>query len=69
MGLQIQVLKVSTSREIDAVFEGFVRERPDALLAPISAFLTDRRVQLALQAAIRRIPATYALREFVEAAD
>ena len=67
MGLQIQVFKVSTSREIDAVFEGFVRERPDALLRPISAFLMDRRVQLALQAAICRVPATYALREFVEA--
>jgi len=63
----MQVFKVSTSREIDAVFEGFVRERPDALLAPISAFLMDRRVQLALQAAICRVPATYALREFVEA--
>ena len=58
MGLQMQVFKVSTSREIDAVFEGFVRERPDALLAPISAFLMDRRVQLALQAAICRVPAT-----------
>jgi putative ABC transport system substrate-binding protein len=67
MGLQMQVFKVSTSREIDAVFEGFVRERPDALLAPISAFLMDRRVPLALQAAICRVPATYALREFVEA--
>ena len=67
MGLQMQVFKVSTSREIDAVFEGFVRERPDALLAPISAFLMDRRVQLAHQAAICRVPATYALREFVEA--
>jgi putative ABC transport system substrate-binding protein len=67
MGLQIQVFNVGTSREIDAVFEGFVRERPDALFAPISAFLIDRRVQLALQAAIYRVPATYALREFVEA--
>ena len=67
MGLQMQIFKVSTSREIDAVFEGFVRERPDALLAPISAFLMDRRVQLALQAAICRVPATYPLREFVEA--
>jgi len=31
MGLQIQVFKASTSREIDAIFAGFVRERPDAL--------------------------------------
>jgi ABC-type uncharacterized transport system substrate-binding protein len=66
-GLQIQVLNVSSSREIDAVFEGFVRERPDALFAPVSSFLVDRRVQLALQAAIYRVPATYPLREFAEA--
>jgi putative tryptophan/tyrosine transport system substrate-binding protein len=31
MGLQIMVLKSSTSREIDAAFDTFVRERPDAL--------------------------------------
>jgi putative ABC transport system substrate-binding protein len=66
-GLQIQVLKVSTPHEIDAAFEGFVRERPDALFAPVSSFLMDRRVQLALQAAIYRVPATYPLREFAEA--
>ena len=33
MGLQIMVLKTSTSREIDAAFDTFVRERPDALLS------------------------------------
>jgi putative ABC transport system substrate-binding protein len=31
MGLQIQVLNASTSREIDAAFTTVVRERPDAL--------------------------------------
>ena len=31
MGLQIQVLNAGTSREIDAAFATFVRERPDAL--------------------------------------
>jgi putative ABC transport system substrate-binding protein len=66
-GLQIQVLNVSTPQEIDAVFEGFERERPDALFAPVSSFLVDRRVQLALQTAIYKLPATYPLREFAEA--
>jgi putative ABC transport system substrate-binding protein len=65
--LQIHVFSVSSPRDIDAVFEGFVRERPDALFAPVSSFLVDRRVQLAIQAAIYRIPATYPLREFAEA--
>src|SRR6478609_5282792 len=31
MGLQLQVLKAGTSREIDVAFATFVRERPDAL--------------------------------------
>ena len=39
MGLQIHVLKASTSREIDAAFATFVRERPDALFVGNDAFL------------------------------
>ena len=38
MGLQIQVLNASTSREIDAAFATFVRERPDALLSASTPF-------------------------------
>ena len=67
MGLQIKVHAVKTGGDIDAVFAGFGGERPDAVLAAISAFLVDRRVQLALQAMLHRLPATYALREFAEA--
>jgi ABC-type uncharacterized transport system substrate-binding protein len=66
MGLQIQVLSAGTSREIDAAFASFVRERPDALFAATSAFFADRRIQLALQAMLHRIPATYPFREFAE---
>jgi putative ABC transport system substrate-binding protein len=67
MGLQIQVLNASTSREIDAAFAGFAHDRPDALFVATSAFFADRRVQLALQAMLHRIPATYPFRDFVEA--
>jgi putative tryptophan/tyrosine transport system substrate-binding protein len=66
LGLQIQVHNASTSREIDAVFESFVRDRPDALFVPTSAFFADRRVQLALQAMLHRIPVIYPFREFPE---
>ena len=38
MGLQIQVLNASTSREIDAAFATFARERPDALFVGPDAF-------------------------------
>jgi putative ABC transport system substrate-binding protein len=56
MGLQIQVLNASTSSEIDAVFESFVRARPDALFPALSAFFVDLRVQLALQVMLHRLP-------------
>ena len=46
IGLQIQVLNASTSREIDAAFATFVRERPDALFVGDDPFFTSRRVQL-----------------------
>jgi putative tryptophan/tyrosine transport system substrate-binding protein len=67
MGLQIQVLSTSTSREIDAAFATFVRERPDTLFVGADSFLNSRRVQLALLAAFHRVPATFASREYAEA--
>jgi putative ABC transport system substrate-binding protein len=67
MGLQIQVLNASTSREINASFASFVRERPDALFVGADPFFTSRRVQLINLATRHAVPATYALREFAEA--
>jgi putative ABC transport system substrate-binding protein len=67
LGLQIQVHNASTSHDIDAVFETFVRERPAALFVAIAAFFVDRRVQLALQAMIHKVPVTYPVRDFAEA--
>jgi putative ABC transport system substrate-binding protein len=67
MGLQIQVARADTGREIDAVFATFVRERPDALFVSGDAFYTSRRVQLAISAARLALPATYAQREYSEA--
>jgi ABC-type uncharacterized transport system substrate-binding protein len=67
LGLQIQVVNVSTIREVDAAFATFVRERPDALFVGGDPFLSDRRVQLAQLAAFHRLPATFTLREYVEA--
>jgi putative ABC transport system substrate-binding protein len=67
MGLQLQVLNASTSREIDAAFATLVRERPDALFVPPSPFFTDRRVQLTQLAARHAIPATYSGRHYAHA--
>jgi len=66
-GLQIQVLNVQTSPEINAAFATFMHERPDALFVGPSAFFASRRVQLALLTALHRVPAIYPLRQFAEA--
>ena len=60
MGLQIQVLNASTSREIDAAFATFVRERPDALFVSTDTFFTSRRVQLVTLATRHAIPTGFA---------
>jgi ABC-type uncharacterized transport system substrate-binding protein len=67
MGLQIQVLRARTNRDIDAVFASFADARPDALFVGPGPFLIDRRIQLALLAAIHRLPAIYSVRENAEA--
>jgi ABC-type uncharacterized transport system substrate-binding protein len=66
MGLQVQVVNADTSREIDAAFATFGRERPDALFVIGGPFLLSRRVQLALLAARHAIPASYGSREYAE---
>ena len=66
LGLQIQFFKVGTIREIDAAFGTFAHERPDALFVVGDPFLAGRRVQLVQLAAFHRLPATYALRDYVE---
>ena len=52
MGLQMQVVRASTSREIDAAFGTIVRERPDALFVGGDALFNSRRLQFALLAAL-----------------
>jgi len=66
IGLQIQVLNASTSREIEAAFATLVRDRADALFVAPDGFFGSRRVQFATLAAHHRVPAAYPLREFVE---
>jgi len=65
-GLQIQLLNAGTSREIDAAFATFVRERPDALFVSGEPLFTSRRVQMILLAARHAVPAIYAGRQFPE---
>jgi putative ABC transport system substrate-binding protein len=66
MGLRIQVLNASTSREINAAFATLVRERPDALFVGGDPFFQVRRAQLVNLASRHALPATYSQRDFPE---
>jgi putative tryptophan/tyrosine transport system substrate-binding protein len=67
IGLQIQILNASTSREIEVAFATLVRDRIDALYVAPDTFFISRRVQFATLAARHGIPAAYSTREEVEA--
>jgi putative tryptophan/tyrosine transport system substrate-binding protein len=67
IGLQIPVLNASTSREINAAFATFVRERPDALFVGGDPFFSSRRVQLVHLATLHKVPAIFSNRDYVEA--
>jgi len=67
LGLQIQILNASTSREIEASFATLVRDRADALFVAPDGFFSSRRVQFATLTARHVIPAAYSNREYVEA--
>jgi putative ABC transport system substrate-binding protein len=59
MGLQMRVVHAGTRQEIDAAFEAFAHERPDALFVGLDPFLNSRLGQLAQLATHHRIPAGY----------
>jgi len=66
IGLQIQIFNAGTSREIDATFATFVRERPDVLFVGGDPFFNSRRVQLTHLTSRHAIPASYSNRDFPE---
>jgi putative tryptophan/tyrosine transport system substrate-binding protein len=67
IGVQLQILDPSTSRDIDVAFAALVRERAEALFVGPDGFYNSRRVQLANMAAHHSIPTVFAVREYVEA--
>jgi putative ABC transport system substrate-binding protein len=66
IGLQTLIARASTREEIDVVFAGFARERPDILFVGTDPFFTSRRVQLVHLATRRALPATYPGRQYPE---
>jgi len=67
IGLNVQILKASTDREIDAAFASLVQARTGALLVSGDAFFISRIEQLVALAARHAIPTIYTFREFVVA--
>jgi putative tryptophan/tyrosine transport system substrate-binding protein len=67
MGLQIQVFKADTGRQIETVFENMEHDRPNALFIGTSPFLNVRNVQLAMLAAYHRLPGIHSERNYAEA--
>ena len=66
MGLKLQIFNASTSREIDAAFAAFGRERPDAVFLGQDAFFNGRRLQLANWAVRHALPMTSGSRDICE---
>jgi putative ABC transport system substrate-binding protein len=67
LGLRVDVVEASNSREIETAFGTLVQNRDEALLIGPDALLATRRVQLATLATRYAIPALYNVREYPEA--
>jgi putative ABC transport system substrate-binding protein len=66
IGQQVEILHVSTGRDIDAVFASLAQKPVDALLVGPSPLTINRRVQLVTLATYHRLLAIYGLRQFAE---
>jgi ABC-type uncharacterized transport system substrate-binding protein len=67
LGLQIQVLKAGSEKEIDAAFASIVEQGSGSLLVNPDSFFRTRRNQFVSLAARFGIPSIYFLRDFVTA--
>jgi len=67
LGMQMNVLNVSTEDQIDMAFTTIVQQKSAALIVGTDPFLLGQRDQLVRLAARHNVPTMYFLREFVEA--
>jgi putative tryptophan/tyrosine transport system substrate-binding protein len=67
IGVRIDVIHASDSREIEAAFATLVHNGAEALLVGTDPFFYSRRLQLATLATRHAIPAVYTVREYPEA--
>ena len=65
LGLQVHVLNASTEGDFDAMFESLSQLRPVVLAISTETLFVNRSRELGALTARHRIPASFALREFV----
>jgi putative ABC transport system substrate-binding protein len=65
LGVQLQVLNVSTDAEIDAAFAALIQSHAGGLIAGTDPFFNTRRERLIALASRAAIPTIYQYREFV----
>jgi putative ABC transport system substrate-binding protein len=67
LGREVEIITVSTNRDIDTAFAILAKSRADGFLLSTDALFVTRRVQLITLAARHAVPAMYFRREFAEA--
>ena len=67
IGVEIDVVGATDSREIEAAFAALVRDKVQALVVGTNPFFYNRRVQLVTLAARHVLPTVYNVREYAEA--
>jgi putative ABC transport system substrate-binding protein len=67
MGMKADIFKTGSASEINAAFEMFEHDRPDALFVQPDPFFPARRVQLANLASRHALPSSFSVRDIVEA--
>jgi putative ABC transport system substrate-binding protein len=67
MGMEVDIFKTGSASEINAAFEMFEHDRPDALFVQPDPFFPARRVQLANMASRYGVPSSFSVRDIVEA--
>jgi putative ABC transport system substrate-binding protein len=67
MGQQIEVLYVSSDREIESAFTTFIQRGAGALHVGVGTFMTSQLERIVALAARHRIPAIYVLPDYVAA--
>ncbi len=66
LGFQLQMLPMRDAQELETVFSALSKDRPDALIVMDDPVIYTLRRRIAELAARTRVPAMYALRDYVD---